>query len=70
MTMTVKTLGALGVAIEMKTVRGPYKVDADGSQVGGVGSMFQWQDGKQVIVWPDEYANGTPRFPTPPWSQR
>jgi branched-chain amino acid transport system substrate-binding protein len=58
------------LTLEMKTVLGPYKVDADGYQVGGVSSMFQWQDGKKVIVWPDAYANGKPRFPTPPWSQR
>ncbi len=31
---------------------------------------FQWQDGKKVIVWPDELAPGKPRFPTPPWGQR
>jgi branched-chain amino acid transport system substrate-binding protein len=32
--------------------------------------VFQWQDGKKVIVWPDELAAGKPRFPTPAWSQR
>ena len=32
--------------------------------------IFQWQDGKRVIVWPEELAPGKPRFPTPPWSQR
>ena len=31
---------------------------------------FQWQDGKKAIVWPEELAPNTPRFPTPPWSQR
>ena len=31
--------------------------------------LFQWQDGKKVIVWPEE-PPGNPRFPTPPWSQR
>ena len=40
--------------------------------VGGVHMMllFQWQDGKKVIVWPEELAPGKPRFPTPPWRQR
>jgi len=33
-------------------------------------AMFQWQDGKKVIVWPDELAPGKPRFPTPAWTQR
>jgi hypothetical protein len=32
--------------------------------------MFQWQDGKKVIVWPDELAPGKPRFPTPVWTHR
>jgi hypothetical protein len=32
--------------------------------------MFQWQDGKKVVVWPEELAPGKPRFPTPPWNQR
>jgi hypothetical protein len=32
--------------------------------------MFQWQDGKKAIVWPEELAADRPRFPTPPWSQR
>ena len=32
--------------------------------------LFQWQDSKKVIVWPEELAPGKPRFPTPPWSQR
>ena len=32
--------------------------------------LFQWQDGKKVIVWPEELAPDKPRFPTPPWSQR
>jgi hypothetical protein len=32
--------------------------------------MFQWQDGKKMIVWPDELPPGKPRFPTPPWRQR
>jgi len=28
--------------------------------------LFQWQDGKRAIVWPEELAPATPRFPTPP----
>src|SRR2546428_4550265 len=32
--------------------------------------LTQWQDGKKVMVWPDELASGKPRFPTPPWNQR
>jgi hypothetical protein len=32
--------------------------------------LFQWQDGKKVVVWPHEIAPVKPRFPTPPWSER
>jgi len=52
------------------TVFGPFKVDRDGFQIAHKMLMFQWQDGKKVIVWPEELAPGKPRFPTPPWSQR
>ena len=44
--------------------------DADGMKVVHKMVMFQWQDGKKVIVWPEELAPDKPRFPTPPWSQR
>ena len=56
--------------LETKTVLGSYKVDQDGYQVGMISVMFQWQEGRKVIVWPDELATGKPRFPTPSWSQR
>ena len=42
----------------------------DGMQGAEKMLLFQWQDGKKVIVWPEELAPGRPRFPTPPWSQR
>jgi branched-chain amino acid transport system substrate-binding protein len=45
-------------------------VDRDGVQIAHKVLLFQWQDGKKVIVWPDELAPGKPRFPTPPWSER
>jgi branched-chain amino acid transport system substrate-binding protein len=56
--------------MDLNTVFGPFKVDADGFQVAHKMLLFQWQDGKKVIVWPEELAPGKPRFPTPPWSQR
>jgi branched-chain amino acid transport system substrate-binding protein len=58
------------VKMDPNTVYGAFKVDKDGFQVGHKDVMFQWQDGKKVIVWPEELAPGKPRFPTPPWSQR
>jgi branched-chain amino acid transport system substrate-binding protein len=52
------------------TVFGAFRVDPGGFQIAHKMVMFQWQDGKKVIVWPEELAPGKPRFPTPPWSQR
>jgi len=56
--------------IDMNTVYGGFKVDADGFQVSQKMVMFQWQESRKVIVWPDELAVGKARFPTPPWNQR
>jgi branched-chain amino acid transport system substrate-binding protein len=56
--------------LDFNTVFGAFKVDADGFQIAHKMVMFQWQDGKKVIVWPEDLAPGKPRFPTPPWNQR
>jgi branched-chain amino acid transport system substrate-binding protein len=56
--------------MEIKTAFGEYKVDADGFQVAHKMVMLQWQDGKRVVVWPDDLASGKVRFPTPEWSKR
>ena len=61
---------AAGYGTDTHTVYGAFKGDPDGLQIAHKMVMFQWQDGKKVIVWPDELAPGKPRFPTPPWSQR
>jgi branched-chain amino acid transport system substrate-binding protein len=63
-------LRAAIVKMDTNTVFGAFKVDANGLQVGHKTLVFQWQDGKKVIVWPDELAPGPPRFPTPPWKER
>ena len=54
--------------MDYNTVFGAFWVDRDG--LAHKDLIFQWQDGKKVIVWPEELAPGKPRFPTPPWSQR
>jgi branched-chain amino acid transport system substrate-binding protein len=58
------------LTMDLNTVFGAFKVDKAGIQIAHKMVMFQWQDGKKVIVWPEELAPGKPRFPTPPWSQR
>jgi branched-chain amino acid transport system substrate-binding protein len=74
----VRRAGTLGsekvretlLALKMRTMFGDYQVDQDGFQVAHKSVLLQWQDGKRVVVWPDELANGKARFPTPTWNQR
>ena len=56
--------------LEMRTIFGDFKVDQDGFQIAHKMVTFQWQGEKKVTVWPDDLAQGKPRFPTPPWNQR
>ncbi|HWU37412.1 MAG TPA: amino acid ABC transporter substrate-binding protein, partial [Candidatus Acidoferrum sp.] len=56
--------------LDINTVFGAFKVNKNGLQIAHKTLIFQWQDGKKVIVWPDELAPGKPRFPTPPWKER
>ena len=78
LTEAVKRAGSLDkekirdaiLKLDFNTVFGAFKVDADGLQIAHKLVTVQWQDGKRVIVWPEELAPGKPRFPTPPWSQR
>jgi len=56
--------------LKIRTAFGDYAVDQDGFQIAHKMVMIQWQDGKRLVVWPDDLANGKVRYPTPPWSQR
>ena len=56
--------------LDHNTVFGAFRVDRDGVQIAHKRLLFQWQDGKKVIVWPEELAANPPRFPPPLWSQR
>jgi branched-chain amino acid transport system substrate-binding protein len=58
------------LALKTKTVLGDFAVDERGFQIGHKAITIQWQDGKQVVVWPDELASGKPRLPTPTWDER
>ena len=46
------------LGLKMKTVLGDFAVDERGFQVGQKAVAIQWQDGKQVVVWPDEMIPG------------
>ena len=52
------------LSLKMKTILGDFAVDERGFQVGQKAVTIQWQDGKRVVVWPDELASKA-RFPTP-----
>ena len=56
--------------MDYNTVYGAFRVDPDGVQIAHKALMFQWQDGKKTIVWPEELTSAAPRFPTPEWSKR
>ena len=56
--------------LDHNTVFGRFRVDRDGVQIGHKMLLSQWQDGRRVIVWPEELAAVKARFPTPPWSKR
>ena len=58
------------LTLKTKTIVGDFAVDERGFQIAQKAITIQWQDGKQVVVWPEELASGKVRFPTPPWSGR
>jgi branched-chain amino acid transport system substrate-binding protein len=58
------------LSLRTKTVLGDFAVDERGFQTAHKAITIQWQDSKQVVVWPDEVALTRPRFPTPRWDQR
>ena len=58
------------VKFDGNTAFGAFRVDAEGIQIAHKMLMFQWQDGKKAIVWPEGLAAVAARFPTPPWSKR
>jgi branched-chain amino acid transport system substrate-binding protein len=58
------------LALKTRTMFGDYQVDKDGFQTAHKMVLLQWQDGKRVVVWPDDLATGKVRFPTPPWNAR
>jgi branched-chain amino acid transport system substrate-binding protein len=57
------------LALRTKTILGDFAVDGRGFQIGQKAVVVQWQDGKKIVVWPNEVASGK-LLPTPPWSAR
>lgn len=55
---------------DMMTFYGPIKFDETGKNVSKPTVLFQVQDGKYVVVYPQEFAEAEFRWPTPAWSER
>jgi len=58
------------LTLRTKTLFGDFAVNERGYQTAHKAVTIQWQDGKQVIVRPDDVATGKARLPTPAWSMR
>src|SRR5262245_843591 len=58
------------LTLRTKRILGAFASDERGVQTAHKAITIQWQDGKQVAVWPDDVAPGKARVPTPRWAQR
>jgi branched-chain amino acid transport system substrate-binding protein len=55
----------------MPTLLGTYRVDPrTGIQLGYTSYIIQWQNGKQVVVYPRNIARQKPIYPFPSWTGR
>ncbi len=64
-----KVRAALG-ELEFMSFYGGWDVDESGLQVGHTMVDVQWQDGKRVIVWPEEAQTGKPCYPMPTFAEK
>ncbi len=49
--------------LKTRNAFGDYAVDQDGFQTAHKMAMLQWQDGKRVIVWPEDLSDGKAAIP-------
>jgi branched-chain amino acid transport system substrate-binding protein len=57
-------------ALELETPIGPYRVDANGAQVGAKPAVVQILGGRREIVWPEALATAKWHLPYPRWDER
>jgi branched-chain amino acid transport system substrate-binding protein len=58
-------------AVRLRTLIGEWRVDPrTGIQLGYTSYILQWQNGRQVIVYPGNVAHGKPIVPFPSWAGR
>jgi branched-chain amino acid transport system substrate-binding protein len=53
--------------LSIDTVCGPFKLNENGLQTGYSSYVLQWQNGKQVLVWPKSVADTAPNLPHRGW---
>lgn len=71
----VKNAGSLDQAkiraaylkLNIQTVAGHFTLNSNGLQLGYQAYILQWQDGKQVPVWPDSVKTADVILPHPAW---
>ncbi|HZR39309.1 MAG TPA: hypothetical protein VFB12_04290 [Ktedonobacteraceae bacterium] len=49
------------------SLQGPVKFSARGENIVEVPYLFQWQNGKLVVVYPASQAKNKPEYPKPAW---
>jgi len=54
--------------LSFQSVCGPFKLNHTGLQIGYSSYVLQWQNGKQVLIWPKDAANATPIIPHAGWN--
>jgi branched-chain amino acid transport system substrate-binding protein len=64
-----KVRAALG-DLQFMSFYGGWDVDETGLQVGHSMVDVQWQDGKRIIVWPEEAQTGKPYYPMPSFADK
>jgi branched-chain amino acid transport system substrate-binding protein len=57
-------------ATDLASFYGPVKFDETGKNVDKPTILFQVQDGKYVVVYPEKWAEAKLRAPTPNWDER
>ena len=53
--------------LSFESVCGPFKLNKTGLQIGYSSYALQWQNGKQVLIWPKNAANASPMLPHGGW---
>jgi hypothetical protein len=55
--------------LDLATLFGRFRLDrTTGRQIGHRTFLIQWQDGRKRVIWPEESAGGTLRYPLSWWS--